>query len=132
MVHSPNLPQTGRSNRRQAIIRAGELDLLVQDERETKLDHEKSDISIALPTPVNPYKGLRPFGTADAADFFGRDALIEKIGRHFTASNTGSSSSKEPNRFLAVVGPSGSGKSSLIQAGFVPRVIKGDLPGTRS
>ena len=119
-------------NRRQAIIRAGELKLLVASEQEMEIDQEKSAISIALPAPINPYKGLRPFAAADAVDFFGRDALIEKVGRHFTAAKTGSSTANESNRFLAVVGPSGSGKSSLIQAGFVPKVINGDLPGTEN
>lgn len=117
-------------NRRQAILRASELSLLVSETSEESADADKSAISIALPAPVNPYKGLRPFATADAADFFGRDVFIEKLGRHFTASKTDASSSKGPNRFLAVVGPSGSGKSSLIQAGFVPRVINNDFPGT--
>ncbi|MEN8235461.1 MAG: BTAD domain-containing putative transcriptional regulator [Actinomycetota bacterium] len=56
----------------------------------------------------NPYKGLRPFGEADAADFFGRDDLIENL---FAASAA---------RLTAVVGPSGSGKSSVVRAGLIP------------
>ena len=65
-------------------------------------------MSSALPTTV-PFVGLRPFDTADAAWFFGRDletpALTQKI---------------RANRFTAVVGPSGSGKSSVVRAGVVP------------
>ena len=119
-------------NRRQAIIRAGELNLLVTNEQEMEIVQEKSAISIALPAPINPYKGLRSFATADAADFFGREALISKLGRYFTAAKTGTTAANGPNRFLAVVGPSGSGKSSLVQGGFVPRVINGDLPETQN
>lgn len=60
---------------------------------------------------VNPYRGLAAFGEDDAGFFVGREdevaGLVERLrGR----------------RFLAVVGPSGSGKSSLVAAGLVPAV----------
>ena len=58
---------------------------------------------------VNPYKGLRAFGEADAADFFGREAATVRLQDAMASS-----------RFVAVVGPSGSGKSSLVRAGLVP------------
>jgi WD40 repeat protein/serine/threonine protein kinase len=58
----------------------------------------------------NPYKGLKPFHEADAADFFGRDVLIASMSFRLR--------SNQP--FLAVVGPSGSGKSSLVRAGLIP------------
>src|SRR5262249_2187012 len=67
----------------------------------------------------NPYKGLRAFEEADAADFFGRELLtrhqVERL---------------RETRFLAVVGPSGSGKSSLVRAGLVPALRRGALPGS--
>jgi serine/threonine protein kinase len=70
----------------------------------------------------NPYKGLRPFRQADAADFFGREALTTQLlGRL--------SSSQEAGRFLAVVGPSGSGKSSVVKAGLLPALRQGAMPG---
>ncbi len=71
----------------------------------------------------NPYKGLRAFGEPDARDFFGRRALIAKILGRFA----------EPrgvSRFLAVVGPSGSGKSSVVRAGVLPAVRAGALEGS--
>lgn len=71
----------------------------------------------------NPYKGLRAFTEADARDFFGRTALVQRI---VTELNGGGLSS----RFLAVVGPSGCGKSSLIRAGVVPAIRRGALAGT--
>ena len=70
----------------------------------------------------NPYKGLRPFAEADAGDFFGRNQLIERLLGRLRENAVGS-------RFLAVVGPSGSGKSSVVRAGLVPAIRDGALPG---
>src|SRR4051795_1637504 len=67
----------------------------------------------------NPYKGLRAFGEGDAEDFFGREALTEHLVARLGET-----------RFLAVVGPSGSGKSSVVRAGLVPRLRQGALPGS--
>ena len=73
--------------------------------------------------PRNPYKGLRPFLEADAADFFGREALTERVLARMREA-------VEWSRFLAVVGPSGSGKSSLVRAGLVPALRGGSVPGS--
>ncbi|MGH2642188.1 MAG: BTAD domain-containing putative transcriptional regulator [Actinomycetota bacterium] len=70
----------------------------------------------------NPYKGLRPFAEADAGDFFGRNELIGRLLGRLRENAVGS-------RFLAVVGPSGSGKSSVVRAGLVPAIRGGALPG---
>ena len=69
----------------------------------------------------NPYKGLRAFEEADAADFFGRELLTAHLVNRLQAA-----------RFLAVVGPSGSGKSSVVRAGLVPALRRGALPGSAS
>ena len=62
----------------------------------------------------NPFPGLRPFGEADEHLFFGResqvDALVNKLA---------------DTRFLAVVGTSGSGKSSLVNCGLKPALHRG-------
>ena len=80
-------------------------------------------IDIDPTTLVNPYKGLRPFEEADAADFFGREALVEQL--------LGKMKEDQPeSRFLAVVGPSGSGKSSVVKAGLLPALRQGALPGS--
>ena len=64
-----------------------------------------------LPAPANPYRGLEVF-TADHAEvFFGRDRDIELLTARVTA-----------RPVVVVVGPSGVGKSSLVQAGLVPRL----------
>lgn len=82
-----------------------------------------------LPEPVsapsavetrNPYKGLRAFTETDAADFFGREQLVgELVG----ALADGAS-------LVSLVGPSGSGKSSVMAAGLVPRLRRGAVPGS--
>ncbi|HKQ75756.1 MAG TPA: hypothetical protein VJ810_18810 [Blastocatellia bacterium] len=71
-----------------------------------------------ITTPVNPFPGLRPFEFDESHLFFGRDGqseqLITKLGR---------------TRFLAVVGTSGSGKSSLVRAGLLPTLLGGFMTG---
>jgi len=62
-----------------------------------------------------PYRGLASFQPEDAAWFFGR----EELALHLVRLATGASAPGVP---LAVVGPSGSGKSSLLRAGLVPRL----------
>jgi len=71
----------------------------------------------------NPYKGLRAFLEADAADFFGRELLTQRLLRRMEEDEEGA-------RFLAVVGPSGSGKSSVVRAGVVPALRRGALAGS--
>ncbi|GLY43761.1 hypothetical protein Amsp01_097840 [Amycolatopsis sp. NBRC 101858] len=58
-----------------------------------------------------PYVGLGAFGPADASRFFGRERLVEKLVGRLSR-----------QRFLAVLGASGSGKSSLLRAGLLPSV----------
>src|SRR5215469_13454857 len=69
----------------------------------------------------NPYPGLRPFQPEDWRFFFGRERqtneLLDRLGQ---------------NHFLAVVGVSGSGKSSLIRAGLLPRLRRGFISETGS
>jgi|GEM_PF-274252 len=67
-------------------------------------------------TVFNPYKGLEPFDYGDRHNFFGRDALTTRLVNRLR--NT---------RFLAVVGPSGSGKSSVVKAGVIPSLKQGDI-----
>ncbi|MBD1871328.1 WD40 repeat domain-containing protein [Cyanobacteria bacterium FACHB-471] len=59
--------------------------------------------------PSNPFPGLRPFTFAEANLFYGREGQTNELLRILTQT-----------RFLAVVGVSGSGKSSLIRAGLLP------------
>jgi WD40 repeat protein/serine/threonine protein kinase len=68
--------------------------------------------------PRNPYKGLRAFTGADAADFFGRGALIDELMDRMQEMLR----TELPGRLLAVAGPSGSGKSSVVMAGLLPKL----------
>lgn len=61
-----------------------------------------------------PYKGLYYFGEGDADLFFGREALINTLVAKLTCGL------ETDQRFLAVVGASGSGKSSVVRAGLIP------------
>jgi WD40 repeat protein len=70
---------------------------------------------------VCPYRGLEPFGEEDAGLFFGRDGEVQRLLEKLKGS-----------RFLAVLGPSGSGKSSLTRAGLIPALKRGLLPGSET
>ena len=76
------------------------------------------------PTPgTPPFKGLQYFDEEDSDLFFGRELLTAKLVQRLSET-----------RFLSVViGASGSGKSSLVRAGLLPALKKGDplLDGTR-
>jgi len=71
----------------------------------------------------NPYKGLRAFQQADAEDFFGRTKMINRILGRLAEDETEAD-------FLAVIGPSGSGKSSLVKAGVIPALRRGKIDGS--
>ena len=68
-----------------------------------------------LTEAANPYKGLRPFASADTGTFFGRDALVAELLRAVGSSQ----------RLIALVGASGSGKSSVVRAGLLPALGEG-------
>lgn len=70
---------------------------------------------------TNPYPGVRPFEYAETHLFFGREGQAEKIAVRL-----------EQNHFVAVVGSSGSGKSSLVRAGLLPLLYCGRMFGSTS
>ena len=92
--------------------------------------------SLHLLEPENPYQGLRPFLEADAENFFGREAFIVQLLARLAQPDIESVETEEHivgsthARFLAVIGPSGSGKSSVVRAGVIPALNKGALPGS--
>lgn len=73
------------------------------------------------PKPRCPYPGMVPFQPQDARFFFGRETEIGQILQHLRTQNR-----------LLIIGPSGSGKSSLVKAGVLPRLRESTLfaPGT--
>ncbi|ETK36718.1 nSTAND1 domain-containing NTPase [Microbispora sp. ATCC PTA-5024] len=69
---------------------------------------------------VRPYRGLAAFETEDAEFFHGRGEALERMLGPLR---------RDP-RFLAVLGPSGSGKSSLVKAGLLPALARGEVAGS--
>jgi len=89
---------------------------------------EVKDLENLPPEPGEPpFQGLQYFDEKDADRFFGREALIAKIIGRLTSTH-----------FLTIVGASGSGKSSIVRAGVIPalrrgeRLADGSLPPTDS
>ena len=74
-----------------------------------------------------PYRGLELFDVEHAPLFFGREALTEWLLDALKRKPPGAE-----NRFLAIVGASGSGKSSLARAGLLAAVKDGKLHGSAS
>ena len=74
-----------------------------------------------ITTPVNPFPGLRPFEFDESHLFFGRDGQSEQLIAKLAHT-----------RFLAVVGTSGSGKSSLVRAGLLPTLLGGFMTSAGS
>jgi hypothetical protein len=64
----------------------------------------------------NPFPGLRPFEDRNEQLFFGRELQVDQL-----------LSRLESNRFLAIVGTSASGKSSLVRAGLLPALHGGAM-----
>jgi WD40 repeat protein len=67
-----------------------------------------------------PYLNLRPFTTDDAGRFHGRDRAVDAV----------LAALRRNPRFVALLGPSGSGKSSLVHAGVLPALGRAGLPGS--
>ncbi len=61
-----------------------------------------------------PFRGLRPYTRYDAAVFFGRTQAVEMAARAVVSQATG------PSHLVLILGPSGVGKTSLVQAGLLP------------
>lgn len=68
----------------------------------------------------NPYPGLRAFKQDEADRFFGRDTDVDTLLSRLLISG---------ERFVALVGPSGSGKSSLVHAGLIPKLCSSAFSG---
>jgi WD40 repeat protein len=71
------------------------------------------------PLPDCPYIGMKPFGLGDRERFFGRGQEIKELLEHLRL-----------HPFITVIGPSGSGKSSLVFAGLIPALRESRLFGS--
>ncbi len=84
--------------------------ILLHDSRlwvETRRDPAAAQSSVE---GRNPYKGLHPFQTREAEDFFGRERLVAETLKRIAAGAG----------LVSLVGPSGSGKTSVVNAGIIP------------
>ena len=70
---------------------------------------------------ICPFKGLASFEPVDAEYYFGRERLVAELVARLVGA-----------RFLGIVGPSGSGKSSVLRAGLLPALAGGVLPGSEA
>ena len=83
-------------------------------------EHERALSGPATPSTARicPFKGLASFEPGDTDYFFGRERLVADLVARLVGVG-----------FLGLVGPSGSGKSSLLRAGLLPALARGVLPG---
>lgn len=72
-------------------------------------------------TEFNPFPGLRPFSPDESSLFFGREGQSYEVMRRLL-----------DNKFVTVIGASGSGKSSLIFCGVVPNLNPSAKKGDKS
>ena len=134
MTGKPNSPKKARAKKRAApsgdsYELSGDFRGAVVNIKSTIVSNaEVKDIENLPPEPGEPpFQGLQYFDEKDADRFFGREAVVAKIVGRLTIT-----------RFLAVIGASGSGKSSVVRAGVVPalrrgeRLVDGSLPPTDS
>ena len=89
-----------------------------QDAIKRLCDRFKRSLPTATVKPSRPYPGMISFSENDAELFFGRDEEIEELLGKLRL-----------NSFLAVIGASGSGKSSLVFAGLIPQLKQSGLFG---
>ncbi|NEO94043.1 MAG: TIR domain-containing protein, partial [Moorea sp. SIO3G5] len=89
------------------------LDATDEDEWEKAIERLCQDLQCSVPDapskPECPYPGMTPFSEENSDRFFGRDQEIKQLLQHLRHHN-----------FVSVIGPSGSGKSSLVFAGLIP------------
>ena len=79
----------------------------------------KRSTPASAPPPDCPYPGMKPFGLGDRERFFGRNQEIEELLERLRL-----------HPFITVIGPSGSGKSSLVFAGLIPALQESRLLGS--
>ena len=114
----------GRAAVERTDLRAAEADVArhvsaAQAASERELEYAGGD---ATPlAAVCPFRGLAPFDAAHERYFFGRERLVAELVARLVGAP-----------MLAVIGPSGSGKSSVVRAGLLPALARGVLPGSQA
>jgi hypothetical protein len=95
------------------------LDRLGHGMPEAALADFDPELAPELDDSLCPFQGLDSFQPEQGGLFFGRERLVEQLLQRL-----------RERRLLAIVGPSGSGKSSLVLAGVLPALRAGALPGS--
>jgi hypothetical protein len=93
----------------------------------TRSDKVPGPVGLETSLGPNPYRGLAAFFEEDAERFFGRDKQIARLWEAFRTLHQRGSGDARP-RILPILGPSGSGKSSLARAGLVTEIARQALP----
>ena len=109
----------GRTASRRAGLRAAEDELA--GDVVVALEAARERARVTADVVVCPFKGLAAFEPEDAAFFFGRERLVAEMVARLAGAP-----------MLGLVGPSGSGKSSVLRAGLLPALRQGVLPGSES
>ena len=101
-------------------LRRLEEQVLLHDSRLQSRTPRRRATTMPTEYATNPFKGLQTFYEADAEDFFGRDRLVSEVVRRLNEGET----------LVTLVGPSGSGKSSVVRAGVLPALRKNAITGS--
>lgn len=83
---------------------------------------ERDSVKYLQENSVSPFRGLAYFGVEDGEFYFGRESLVEWLIEDI--------SEEQENKFIAICGASGSGKSSLARAGLLASLGKEVLSGS--
>src|SRR6516164_417357 len=130
----------GASHVRQVTVRQGVVDstIISGDGNTVTIIHQysRTEPEPAQPArsptvfPPSPYKGLEAFYEEDADRFFGRDAVVDTLWHRLRGLQEPPLPSQPvKTRLLAIIGPSGSGKSSVARAGLIPELARRPIPG---
>src|SRR5215469_11860495 len=102
---------------------------IIHQHSRVQSEHEEPS---RLPTelPPSPYKGLEAFYEEDVDRFFGRSAVVDTLWDRLRDLQAPPlpGQPRRP-RLLAIIGPSGSGKSSVARAGLIPELARRPIPG---
>lgn len=111
-LHRPSSEVTGEwLSPPELAMRLHQLEVLCSEAVECTFRHLALGRAVPAYDSRCPFRGLHSFGVNDGAFFFGRDELVSSMLQKLLA-----------HRFLAVLGPSGTGKSSVVLAGLVPEL----------
>jgi hypothetical protein len=85
------------------------------------LPFDPAEFAAAGSALVCPFKGLTPYTERNASKFYGRQVFIEQACERMRV-----------NPILVIAGPTGAGKTSVVEAGLVPALKGGGLPGSQA